>query len=132
MSRETKRKLSWALGLGIFFGFGILTFTLAFRSLAPSYELTLIAKDMAYYVEGKSQPNPTLGFPSGERIRLTLINRDKGMLHDWVLPELGLASEKISYGQTTILQFKLSEPGWFDYLCSLHPAMMRGKVASTK
>lgn len=131
MSKEAKIKLGWVFGLGAFFGFGVLTFTLAFRS-PPPFELTLVAKDMAYYVEGEGQPNPTLEFPSGERIRLTLINRDKGMLHDWILPELGLASEKISYGQTTILQFKLSEPGWFDYLCSLHPAMMRGKVASTK
>lgn len=116
-------------GIGILFGFGLLTFSLAFRSPAPVRELTLVAKDMAYYLDGKGEPNPTLELLSGQRIRLTFINRDKGILHDLVLPELGLASEKISYGQATALQFKLKEPGWFEYLCSLHPVMMRGKLA---
>lgn len=129
MSKETKRKLS-LLALGsLTIGLSLLFFSLGFRDLAPTRTLTLVAKDMAFYLEGLSEVNPTLELVSGEKVRLHFINRDRGIEHDLVLPQLALHTGKISFGESAVLEFRSAELGWFDYLCSLHPAMMRGKVA---
>lgn len=128
MSEEKKKKLSWVFGVSALVGFCLLTFNLAFRSLEPVLKVTLIAKDMAFYLEGMGEANPRLEWQRGKRIQLYLINRDKGMVHDLVLPELNLATEKIRFGQQTKLEFTIRQSGWFDYLCSLHPAIMLGRV----
>jgi hypothetical protein len=45
-------------------------------------EVRLVVRDMTFYVDGDTSPNPTLRFKRGEQIRLVLRNDDPGMTHD--------------------------------------------------
>ena len=62
---------------------------LVFAALLPvmseprAREVTLVARDMAFYLEGDTRtPNPTIEVKAGERIRVVLRNEDRGMTHE--------------------------------------------------
>lgn len=99
-------------------------------SAAPPTEVTLVARDMAFYLPGDPRPNPTLTFARGERVRLVLRNEDPGMQHDFAAQSLRLESAMLRQtGTSTALEFRLPErAGLHEYLCSLHPALMRGAL----
>lgn len=130
MSEETKRKLSWFAGVGFLMGFALLFLTIAFRNPNPASirEITLVAQEMAFYLDGSDLPNPPLVFHVGERIRLHFINQDAGMLHDVAFSQLDVSTGKIRYGETTRIEFSPKVPSESDYLCTLHPAAMKGRV----
>lgn len=133
MSSEMKKKLGWVAVVGAALSLGISTFIVGFRSPAKTVkEFRLVAKEMAFYLEGNPQPNPTLTVYDQERIRLRLINRDKGMDHDLVILKLGLSTGKVSYGEETVLDFQPKKQESLDYLCSFHATMMRGKMVVLK
>ena len=92
-------------------------------------EVRLVARDMAFYLPGGDVPNPTLRFAAGERVRILLVNEDPGMTHDLVAEGLGLATPLVERGGTTGLELRVPEtPGSHEYLCSLHPVLMRGLI----
>ena len=128
MSKQTKRKLSVLAALSMACGLAFLLLATGFRTPPPDREITLIAKEMAFYLEGKGQANPVLTFAPGLRVRLHFLNRDPGMVHDLVLPDFKVSTGAIPYGGEAFLEFNARGPG--EYLCSLHPAMMRGVVAT--
>lgn len=99
-------------------------------SSAPLTEVTLVARDMAFYLPGDPRPNPTLTFARGERVRLVLKNEDPGMEHDFAAQSLRLGSKMLRQsGTSTALEFRLPDAaGLHEYLCSLHPTLMRGVV----
>ncbi len=83
---------------------------------------------MAFYLEGDAKPNPTLRLAPGELVRLTVVNRDRGMRHDLAIAEIGIATELLpgdGSSQTIRLQAP-DRPGSFAYLCRLHVQTMRG------
>lgn len=129
MSKETKKKLNFLAGGSVACALALLLLLTGFRSPSPDREIRLIAKEMAYYLEGDVTANPVLTFYRGERVRLHLVNQDAGLVHDLVFPQWGLATEKLSYGESARLEFNPKMEGEQDYLCSLHPTMMRGRVA---
>ena len=92
--------------------------------------VVLTAREMAFWIEGESQPNPIILADAGETLRLELRNQDAGMAHDLGLPDLGRATPVLkSAGQVATLELRLpDEPGDYDYVCSLHARMMRGRV----
>jgi plastocyanin len=97
---------------------------------APGREITLVARDMAFYRPGDPTPNPTLRLAAGETVRLTLVNLDRGMRHDLVVDGLGFAVPLLA-GDGGSAGAVLRAPrvaGEHDYLCSLHPRLMRGRV----
>lgn len=95
-------------------------------------EVRLVARNMAYYLPGEETPNPTLRFTVGERVRIVLENADPGMAHDVVAPGLGLATPLIAGGARTGVELRMpARPGTHEYLCSLHPVLMRGWVEVT-
>ena len=98
----------------------------------PRHEITLVARDMAFYLPGDPTPNPRLLLRVGEQVRLTLRNDDPGMAHDFAVEGPGpleRASKMIESGDSDRLDFTVpATPGEFDYLCSIHPRMMRGVV----
>lgn len=93
--------------------------------------LTLVARDMAFYLPGDPTPNPRLIAERGEKLRITLRNEDQGMAHD-----LAVADGEGSREATPVLRGMGTEadltvqvpdkPGEYEYLCSLHARMMRG------
>lgn len=91
-------------------------------------EIVLVARGMAFYLEGDDTPNPTLQLRPGEEVRLTLINRDRGMRHDLAVAGLGVGTGALAgdgSSETVRLRAPM-QPGAYDYLCRLHVQMMRG------
>lgn len=127
MSNETKRKLSfWGSAVALVFA-GLLFFNIGFSSPAQDQrEIVLIAKEMAFFLENSNTPNPTLTFFAGEKIRLKFVNQDVGIAHDVAIPELQITTGKINYGDSTDLSFRAPQEGNLEYICTLHPAMMKG------
>jgi plastocyanin len=91
-------------------------------------EIVLVARDMAFYLEGDDSPNPTLRLRPGEEVRLTLVNRDRGMRHDLAIASLGIGTAVLP-GDGSSQTIRLRAPaqaGIYDYLCRLHIQTMRG------
>jgi hypothetical protein len=93
--------------------------------------LTLIARDMAFYLPGDPTPNPRLIARPGEELRITLRNEDRGMAHDLAVSdgEGSRESTPVLRGTGTEADLTLQvpeTPGEYEYLCSLHARMMRG------
>lgn len=127
MSKETKIKLSWAAFVGGIALLSIFLFTLGFRQTAPVFEIRLVAREMAFFVEGSDQPNPDLYIPPDKKVLLTFINQDRGVDHDVVFPQFETSTGKVKFGASALLELGPRPAGEFDYLCSLHAAMMRGR-----
>ena len=83
--------------------------------------VVVVAKDMKF-----NQTNPTIYIRPGTKIRLILRNEDPGMRHDLVLEALGLETPILKKGESAILEFVVEDEGLFEYICSLHPVLMRG------
>jgi len=89
--------------------------------------ITLTARGMAFYLEGDATPNPTLVLHRGERVRLTLINQDRGMTHDFAVESLDVATRALRRAGTDSLIFEAPEqPGESEYVCTYHARMMKG------
>ncbi len=93
-------------------------------------EIVLIARDMAFTAPGEAAgPNPTLRLRAGERIRLVLENRDPGMKHDVVAPGLGIRTATVEFAATGRRLITVPRtPGAFDYFCTYHDKLMRGRM----
>ncbi|MGH9464185.1 MAG: hypothetical protein ACRD0X_00965 [Thermoanaerobaculia bacterium] len=118
------RKLQIALALAALLGGAVLALQAATPESAR--EIRLEARDMAFYLEGGSEPNPTLTAAPGERLRLVFVNRDRGYAHDLRLATLGVAMGQLagdgSAGRVTFRAPAIA--GEHPYDCSLHPRMM--------
>lgn len=93
-------------------------------------EVVLVARDMVFTApDGAGGPNPTLRLEAGERVRLVLENRDPGMKHDLVAPGLGIRTATLDFaGADRRLITVPRTPGTYDYFCSFHDRMMRGRI----
>lgn len=93
-------------------------------------EFTIEARGMAFYLEDSASGNPTLTVAPGDTVRIRLINRDRGMQHDLVLPELDAGTKLLTGdGASTTFEFQApQQPGVYEYVCTLHQAMMRGRL----
>lgn len=95
--------------------------------IRPIQEIVLIAREMAYNTD-----NPPLILKVGQPVRIIIINEDKGMLHDFVIEELDInTSGPLEYGQSEVINFIPVKKGKYEYFCSYHAKMMRGKVIIT-
>ena len=103
---------------------------LAAVSRAPDREVTLVARGMAFYVEGDtSTPNPTLTFKAGERVRVVLRNQDRGFTHDFAVPALDTAMDQVDWNEDGGVTFDVPDtPGRYEYTCRPHTMMMRGAI----
>ena len=97
---------------------------------ARAREITLVAKDMAFYVENDPEtPNPVLEARAGETIRVVLLNRDRGMTHDFSVPAARAAIDAIDWNEEDAVTFEApDEPGTYEYVCRPHLLMMKGKL----
>jgi plastocyanin len=104
-------------------------FAVAVARPAPR-EVTLVAHGMAFYLENGNQPNPTLTFRPGDRVRIVLRNDDRGFQHNFVMPSVRKAEfQPIGWNQTADVVLTVPEtPGIYEYWCRPHMMMMRGQI----
>ena len=111
-------------------GLMLLAALLPVRSSTPTREVTLVAKGMAFYLEGDpSTPNPTLEVKAGERLRIVLRNQDRGMTHDFAVPAVAAAMNAIGWNESGEVTLDVPDtPGTYEYVCRPHRLMMRGII----
>jgi plastocyanin len=89
----------------------------------------LVVRDMAYYVNGHDDANPTLRIRRGERVRIIVTSRDVGMKHDFGVDAWRARTRLINgIGEARIEFVAASAPGNAVYSCSPHGAMMHGTI----
>ena len=94
-------------------------------------EIRLVAREMTYYVEGSSTPNPTLVVRRGEQVRILLRNSDPGMTHDVGIDAWSVRTRLLDDGgkREAAIQFQAPEhPVDAVYSCTPHSLMMRGTI----
>jgi len=102
---------------------------LAATSTPTVREITLVTRDMAFYLEGDTRPNPTIRLQAGERVRFVLRNLDPGIDHNLAIDEWGLTTPTIAADTATTLELQAPErAGIQTYTCSPHREMMRGII----
>jgi plastocyanin len=123
------RLTSWILALVLLLGAASAAVVAVSRShRPPPRDVVLVARGMAFYVEGTTIPNPTVTLRAGETVRLTLRNEAPGLLHDLAIPALGAALDPVSAGQSRTVTVEIPERATtVDYVCRPHATMMRGR-----
>ena len=93
-------------------------------------EIRVIAKDMAFYLDGDAKTaNPAIEAKPGETLRIVLVNRDRGMTHDFAVPAAGAATDAIESNEDAAVTFEVPDrPGTYEYVCRPHLAMMKGAI----
>lgn len=93
-------------------------------------EVPLVVQGMAFYLgEDRTSPNPTIRVAPGERIRLTLVSKDPGFEHNFVVDAWRLrASTRHGDDRASVIFEAPDQPGTTEYLCTTHAAMMRGTI----
>ena len=96
----------------------------------PAREITLVAKDMSFYLESDpATANPTIEVKAGERVRIVLRNADRGMTHDFAMPAVSAGLDAIDWNESGEVTFDVPlTPGTYEYICRPHRFMMRGSI----
>jgi len=76
---------------------------------------TLTGENFKFVMDGKD--NPTLRVKQGERVRIAFTSTQG--LHDWVLDEYSIATERVRDPNSTSLAFIADKAGTFEYYCSV-------------
>ncbi len=80
---------------------------------------TNIVDGKMVYVDDRGQVNPTITVRVGDTIEVEL-DSGEGAEHDFVIPELNVASSKFSAGTgKTTVRIQPAQPGEFAYFCSI-------------
>lgn len=75
---------------------------------------------------GYSQP--VIRVKRGDTVTINLTNG--GGLHDWVVDEFGVATERIQAGETTSVTFVADKTGTFEFYCSVGNHRAEGMVGN--
>ena len=95
-----------------------------------SREITLVARDMAFYLSEQTQagPNPTLQLKVGEQVRIVLRNQDPGIVHTFAIKPWN-ASMTLRHDETASMLVRAPRrPGRYEYVCTPHSTMMAGVI----
>jgi plastocyanin len=125
ISRRTRILLAALVALG---SLGALLPLLAAKSMEPR-EIVILARQMSFYFEGGTAGNPTIRVSPGERIRVTLVNGDAGIDHDFAVPAWSVATAvRQGVGKASVVFQAPGKPGKTAYVCTLHDSMMTGTI----
>jgi plastocyanin len=92
-------------------------------------EIVLVARDMAFYLDGASAENPTLRLKAGEDVRLVLRNEEPGVVHDFAVSAWKVGTRRLQGRERDTVSFRVPETaGQYEYLCNPHASMMRGII----
>ncbi len=86
---------------------------------------------MMHRFEIAGEYNPTIKVKQGDFVKLKFKNTDKMMLHDLSIPSLGFQTETLSVDEYGEIEFIANTKGELEYLCTLHPSQMSGKIVIT-
>ena len=107
----------------------LLLLPLAASTRTAVRDITLVARDMAFYLDGGSEPNPTIQVRTGETVQLTVLNRDPGLKHNLTIEALGLDMPLLETDASMRVRLRApSRPGRLPYVCVPHSEMMRGVI----
>jgi plastocyanin len=108
--------------------------TLTLGESARPREVTLVAKDMAFYLASDLETaNPVIQARPGETLRVVLQNRDRGLTHDFAVPAADAATDALSWNEEDQITFDApDEPGTYEYVCRPHLLMMKGTLRVTR
>ena len=92
-------------------------------------EIVLVSRNMKFYLEGESTPNPTIRVEPGEQVRFVLRNADPGFVHWFAIDAWGVKVGPLTANETGSIVTRVpDESGRLEYSCTPHPRMMRGTV----
>ena len=99
----------------------------------PVREVRITARDMSFRVENISGPNPTMALMAGEQVKVTIRNEDRGMLHDFSIPEWGVRTGGVEWGDERSITFRVpATASTLSYVCTPHSVMMSGRITVSK
>ena len=95
-----------------------------------SREITLVARDMAFYLleQTHAGPNPTLQLKVGERVRIVLRNQDPGIVHGFAIKPWNVSMTSRHDEAVSMLVRAPRRPGRYEYVCTPHSTMMAGVI----
>jgi hypothetical protein len=128
MSR-TKKRVAFTVFVTVMIALTLAATLPRVASSSSVREIHLVARDMAYYLDGQGEPNPTLVVGRGERVRIRLTNVDIGMSHDFAVGAWKKATGIINgIGEAAIELRAPRAAGAETYACTPHGEMMRGTM----
>ena len=102
------------------------------------FDFTVVHVNIQYMKEGiplnmhkfklNEKLNPTMIVKKGDLVKLRLNNTDTMMKHDLAIQDLDLKTSLLEPGETTEIIFAANQEGEYDYLCTVHPDQMKGKI----
>jgi len=72
-------------------------------------------ENFKFFIDGVE--NPEIKVQKGDRIHIEF--ESTSGFHDWVIDEFDAATQKVSEGETTSVDFIATETGTFEYYCSV-------------
>ncbi len=102
------------------------------------FDFTVVHVNIQYMKEGiplnmhkfklNEKLNPTMIVKKGDLVKIRLNNTDTMMKHDLAIQDLDLKTSLLEPGETTEIIFSANQEGEYDYLCTVHPDQMIGKI----
>ena len=96
----------------------------------PAREIVLVARNMAFYLDGNPTPNPTLRLKAGEQVTLVLRSEDAGITHDFAVKSWDVGTALLNGKGAVSVSFRVPDrrDGPQEYVCSAHSVMMKGVI----
>jgi len=93
-------------------------------------EIRIVVRDMAFYVDGGTEPNPAITVRRGEKVRVRLRNEDAGMRHDFAIKAWTVATKILDdQGEEDAVSFRAPrQRGSQPYQCTPHAKIMSGVI----
>ena len=127
--RGTRGTVTGALLAGVAVVCLSILLPLTVSTRAAVREITLVTRDMAFYLEGNTVPNPTIRLHAGEEVRFILRNLDPGIAHNLAIEGWKLETAYLDADASATLRVHVPEqPGSQTYLCAPHREMMHGVI----
>jgi plastocyanin len=97
---------------------------------APAREITLVVRDMTFYLEGDFEiPNPEIAVKAGDSVRIVVRNEERGLTHDFAVPAIGASVGPLDWREQGEVTFDVpATRGTYEYVCRPHMLMMKGTL----
>ena len=123
--RTVRSKIQLAAGVTSVVAIALAMAAIGSTAKSRVREISLVARDMAFYADGGSSANPVLRVHPGERLRITIVNDAPGMVHDLAIDAVSEATPLLTTGQVGAIEFTAPKrAGNYPYRCRPHALMM--------